>query len=1323
MVFLYGEVLSILSTLTGSDEMVPVLPEIEQLEKITSAQTPSDEGAWWITLQIVDHIINSITKRDPINNAFLPELMSDFFNRFVDLVDDDAVRPLPNDIVQQLIDYCYKATEYIIKDPRTKMVKETTMVSSHKLKSPTTKTINWLAKQPGRNIKEKLAGKNKILSQVNHYSYNTKENQVFIQVLKELRDLIEDRIENGINEEGYDFSEASVRKSDKLEAFKDLHKKIRNSPLADIVGASTNQPNNILINDKNYSVIWRSYQELIHRKHRIAETWNYAFARFVASCYFGIASYLTSIKEIALIDQAAVLYDENGIFSIPAIEKDGEPSLSELHFVLVDDLSKYIVGTIAFVHKEKRFGFIQAGKTKYHFTKSSLFDESVFDSLHHGQEVYFLSQETKKGLTAYHVTVGEYISSIKLRLDQTKIDITISNRLFSNKLTSYRETTEQTLTYDFSTVSDLSLERTRGIQFKVEKFLNRKHDTKWTLMGFGDMKGLKDIVLTIGSAIVSVTELTAQRDVPAIQHHKSLHSNAGMDFSTTLPLVASNRKLRTLPEEYYSIIFQLQEEIQLFHPKRKNFYNLENKVIPLKSILENDSEKHAYTNIAFGDMLHKIHESFPLAEDEYFIYTVPDSIDEFSQKNIKKEFNLNFKKAYPVWRSIAAAMSWKNKVELVHGQAILVIDTHEESSNAVLLKVIKSKKYGRYFFEHYAPYPLEDEGSEITFEGFKEDYLSAFLKKYNITMSETKKQSLLDSGTIEKVLVGKKDELVVVSDEEELFIKIYYDRDLYRQLYQLWLKKLSSFLTILKNEAFQRTKVDHMLIIGDHVTINKEIDSSLRRNFNLNTYQIISSSQVISGAIEINKNLKLKLPTWYEYLPNLSLEVIKDGHYDQLRLIYNESIENVMGEEKEFIVNETLTLEKGHANYKFPLIKGSSGKNNIEVNAFIKHESFPLKENIKVKLSIKYQYGYENSYLLMVTPAEGEKDVFTSIIAEWVEETTNPKNTSNIFPKFPEKEISTVELLNDINIMNEVLGRMYRIIDKKLHRNTAIVGDLEYMEGQFFKNIYRIRRIVSSRNPAVMQFVKEFRESELLKYIVKINSSIPEYLQTGKNKDTIDRLKSSILQFLCSFGVYVLPSIYHFVTNQYHDNDAIKRAKVYGALLCFNTEKSEIIEKIFVEYNRNQDSIIRSISIPLWKDEKLIKELYRKSPAFIASIITQITSDFKKQYRQPNKRYSVTAFRDYCEVLLSILRLREDENFQSFKTGSKESIKLAKYIRKIDASFYKESLTIKSRIKFDAAKPDSLSNMSDLTYALNIYLTGEDGVNLIQVTEIEDMED
>ena len=172
--------------------MVPKLGDIRQLEELSASATPSAEGAWWIMLQTAESICNAASLRDPVNNAYMVEFWSEAAPEVDKFVSQDGVRPLPYDDLMQMISFCGDHLYKIVKAPRHNLVKVDRMVRPEKVKETGYKTINWLGKQPGKSVREKMAGKNALLTQKREYSYNIRENQVAMMLYQQLMRRVSD---------------------------------------------------------------------------------------------------------------------------------------------------------------------------------------------------------------------------------------------------------------------------------------------------------------------------------------------------------------------------------------------------------------------------------------------------------------------------------------------------------------------------------------------------------------------------------------------------------------------------------------------------------------------------------------------------------------------------------------------------------------------------------------------------------------------------------------------------------------------------------------------------------------------------------------------------------------------------------------------------------------------------------------------------------------------------------------------------------------------------------------------------------------------------
>ncbi len=147
-------------------------------------------------------------------------------------------------------------------------------------------------------------------------------------------------------------------------------------------------------------------------------------------------------------------------------------------------------------------------------------------------------------------------------------------------------------------------------------------------------------------------------------------------------------------------------------------------------------------------------------------------------------------------------------------------------------------------------------------------------------------------------------------------------------------------------------------------------------------------------------------------------------------------------------------------------------------------------------------------------------------------------------------------------------------------------------------------------------------------------------------------------------------------------------------------------------------------------DSELVYDFYDVDPMFMHEM-TNFTilgirrmlnkcERFGDTYRADRK--TIKRYISYTVALLAFLRLRNParaEGFQLLIVASEESKKLAREIRELDDYMSRERL-ISPTIRFKLNKPESLSKMSDLSYALDLYLKGDKQAAAIEVVGVDD---
>ncbi|WP_129727908.1 cold-shock protein [Ectobacillus funiculus] len=1279
--------------------MIPSIPELDQLEQLASSQEPSLEGSWAHTVQLVDHLYNSFCKRDPINNEVLYELWTTMFELINELELQTANRPIPFDTVHQLFSYSSKAIEKIIQNPSKKMMKETAMVSPNRLKSPRTKTMNWMAKQPGRNIREKLAGKNRVLTEQNVYSIQTKENAVFMKVIKNFMIEFRNRLEYGINTELFDLQQRDNELFDEIDNFLKFATKLKHQELGDVQIVPVTQPNNILIGDKNYSIIWRTYQLLNTRKNNLEVSWNYAIERYVFLTFIQLVSRLGQYEQLILEDGLGKIQDTQGFMGINQYEESSKTSFRFFR----KPIEK---GSIIMVNREQGYGFI---KTKQHskiYFHKSLLGEETFGKLKSKDVVYVEAQKTNKGINAiicavrpisYSIVVVYNKSTIELRLEQWERTIDTANYSLTNCETWY---------YNFEQLN-ATLEVNRGVPITISGHASTSKVPMYKVKSFADMRYINEFIDQLIVKLKKKYQLQL-REVVTTEEQLSVR-NAGIDFTRIVPMMLVNNE--SWDKTHYKMLqFTRGIETMLASPNESHLYSLNQKVYNLYNAFNPKTTDYGMVMQSYSMLIAQLRQKLPLELQTPFIYLVPDNIDEFAQKDIKKALTVQYPTSFPIWRSVAGALAVENDILAAHANTILVIDTHGNEASAI--KLIRKKHGNKSYFQHYPPFEAPRKSKEVTLESYCFEYLRLYATKYKVTFTSEQIEHLLQSGIAEKLLLAKQDTFIV-ADHGASPIELVYDEELVKQVEKKWFTSFSTYIyqlqEVLREEKV--SKIDYIVVLGDHLFDKQPLKTLFKERFKATYCATVQTKQALTAIVndEVNEKLAQSKPLWFEYLPDLSLEVVKNGHYSKLQLIKDEAIGNTMGMGKVFEVHEHLMLPKGQKTYRFPLIR--EGSTNTELDAIIRDVSFPLRSDTEVKLSIEYKYGYENSYRLFIQTINTNAP-FKKVEAEWVEE-LEPEMQTKSHLDIPPSFMHEADLEREVEKLSAFIQSTEKVITRQLPRDFADQQTIQRAHRIFHSTIYHLRRIVVQNNELAEAFINDFYSSDLYVYCLEIDNYIADHLYEDYARD-IQLFKTDIWRYLCSFGEHIHENVWDYVMKNLNKFDD----KVGIALLYQNSDNEQLLAFLKKKVEKNPQQIIRSLRDTLWRDTDLLLNIYRYNPKIIEVMYQEIYTWINRVYRNQGA-LKPKVFRDYCEVLLAILALRDKPEFKRLKTGSTTMRKLAKYVRSIDARCYEiDSKPLHSYLQFNLQKPEDLWKMSDLAFVVNAYLTGELMDNLISVREI-----
>jgi len=690
----------------------------------------------------------------------------------------------------------------------------------------------------------------------------------------------------------------------------------------------------------------------------------------------------------------------------------------------------------------------------------------------------------------------------------------------------------------------------------------------------------------------------------------------------------------------------------------------------------------------FSKYLKNIKDKKNINNKNICIYPTLEALDSDNQKILKSIFDSNFDTNYPIWRSILATYSIKNsdnKTWLKNKDKFFVLDLNTEIPSINIIEIEGN------VYKHHPALSLEeiDEENniinEISLKSYLRKYLEEYIISYNIEMNENEKNNLISSGKIYKIIFDNKKYL---SNDKKFFL--VRDKDVLKNVGSEFYSSLQKFIS-----KFFENKIRKLLIISDYLgekySINKMVIKTMKEE------------ELLFGKEEIIEKIKSGKTPWSEYLPNLSLETIKDGHFYNLELIKkNQGVEIILGKESIINISEELVLPKDKKIIRFPLYSRDSNNKKLYFLE-IRSDLFPLKENLVVNLEVIYSYGNKEPYKIDLKAKDIDSSKFST---KW---------TENI----DDLEIKSLDFLgeNNKNDSDGIVG--INEIIKKIKTDNSELKD------------YLKRKKNKLRTYVIEEIEKGNLEN--IKNILDRNSKIQDLLEILNEKKVEKDLLDEIAIFLASFGILIYDKI--------KVNDLKFDYRKRTTLFLYKLNNQLKLKDILGDKDKKYGKYIETIAEIAWLDKTFINNLIEKEPEIIKASLKFLKNDlkyFKQEFKKEYDRWNENAqlwkitnrFKSYLEFILAILTINDKEKLKEmFKVWDKRDILKILYDikdidRRIQIDYPQLREEFNKRIKLifneigEQKEEIGLESMSDLAYTVYCYLTGNDGSEAIKIKEV-----
>lgn len=722
-----------------------------------------------------------------------------------------------------------------------------------------------------------------------------------------------------------------------------------------------------------------------------------------------------------------------------------------------------------------------------------------------------------------------------------------------------------------------------------------------------------------------------------------------------------------------------------------------------------------------------------------FMCLTPDIVDDFDQV-FRAQLNCNGTPLFQVPRSIALAYTlqaegWSLPDEFLcldyDGEdffAIKLCNVVDESGDHIFVRMGREKIPGK----HPSTRELSNE------------YLDQYQEKYGLHLSENTVSNLVNTKCLQHLLFEQSRFLLL--DNDGVLTPLYVDTE------------------ILDGIA-ERIYAD-MDQIQDNTGMTVYAMCALFKDPSRSLYNI---SQMELGCLAICERADQGKTLWQEYLPDLKLEVNRNGCFDQIQLIGDEdrrqNINNYTLNERVQIpvCNGTIVFPvNGAKYYDLPLVREVFGRHAKEKMARFVLEK-PLKTPVQVELSVRYQYGDIDSYQLVAYSRELDQTIYSF----WLD--TEALVLSNPAPSFSEialghriiSEEDIKEVYKDFlqvykKIVNPVrpprlkYGSVYAIPKNSARYYSKYLFELNKGGMPYFaiQNFFK-REPFNETCPYISKLFNEGVFSaigDVLCGKLPANHELCEDEQTGQDESKV--LINNMADIVSNFGVFfalkdkdvesrkifdTIENILWFYKQEKHPK--IQHWAPITKYVRIDKDPHEIwnyfrlsLEQMQPRKPRSTIYDLRAISGVCFQTKTWIFDLFHGSNGrdevewIIENIIATLYDSDCLSERNPQDKYNPRKIRDVLELLLCICRLKAEDS-SILDCNEQRTKLLVKQLKKIDSDIRKmgedERLKHSFNSRLGITAPEAYSRVNPVIYALIETLSGGEQVSLIGFSDEE----
>ncbi len=1215
----------------------PPVPDPSELEASAAGSALSEVGAWWVSAQVADHLFRSIGERDRRTGDPLPGSLQDLLAGLRE-TGASGRRPFPKDVLAEAADVAEEVVADLLHQHRTRVVRDHVQLPFPSLREVDGRSLAWLARQPGRNVREKLSGRTRALGVRRSPSADTAENRLVrafaASFVRRGRERLEFR-------DAYDSGGADDERAEKLSgALRVCDERMRRSELAEVPARVPTRVNNVLLSDPRYARVFRAWRRLREADDGLPEAWTATPHRVALALFWSLAADLLSRSGVLLWDRPAFVATVGGFVPLSKagptrvdllLEEDERAGPRRLRLELADG---YVLGELATLEGRGR---LTPGPP---------------ERLCYQLRLHAAPEEPRRGAPLEVEGVGEAPADLEgLRF--------LADRLAERVLSTAR-----------------AWRPPRPCA----------HAPRWPAAGpIGIELADTHVSVDAGEHVAVVT-----RGWTCAWGLAGGTAEAWLDGRADRMVEAGGEGTR---------VFALGDALQPDEAETAGLLALVARRVADALVLE----------LPVGSRL---------------AYTLPDAGEAFSQRTLRVALDAAFGDAKPVWRSVAAAVDWQAQPScpVRSGDQVLVVDVEFTGACPTLLVAKHDGKLAHelpasqgIYWERKPAFADDDArdglGWRSVLDGYAEELVRRALRGADPSPDwvRTLAECVVRTGVI-AALVEQGGTRQVGIDEG--LLELQHDPRWFGNAVDNWLRRLAEALSDVR-EALPHVTTYVLLVGGPAALAGFSTHGAPQLAHQLGMRVECAPAQAMAaGARACRARIDASLPVWKEWLPDLWLEVVRDGHYAELALLDKDTlVDPFLGGEQKFEVPELLTLAAGKPWYSFPLILGRKDHRPLAWEARVVSPTFPLAADVRVRLRLSYAYGMESTYALALEPL-GEAP-FERLHARWsrVGEDRGASIVDDA-PTFVAQQWSPEKVRGLAEVVQGVAsGRLRR--DPNFRRFVFAVTRDCWAQGRSVANA--VDPVKAQAGWLVTAFSGGYTPSAL--DLAELPVAFEALCQLHEDAPADVRQQALALDKLAGDDPHAFARTAPLLVGLVGDGQGERRAVLDRLVLrsrraagAYNLALGRRVAGALGAALMRHPGLIGAISPD---DGSFLIEFGRRS---LMSLQRQVPLMASGDELDRARKMFAGPYREWTELLLMLLPLRAGPAGGALRRGSAGADGLGKAVRQIDARFVRMGIDARWRIRLGVQIPEALRRMSPAAYTLCSYLSESGAENLAEVT-------